>query len=318
VIFMRYALVFPGQGAQEVGMGKSLHDQFPSARAVFGEADDALGFSLSRVIFEGPAENLRRTVHAQPAILTVSIAALRVLEGEMGYSLAPSLSAGHSLGEYTALVAAGALSLADGVRLVQMRGKWMQEAVPEGEGTMAAVMGLEPEELKRICASVAPNAECQVANFNAPGQYVVSGKTEFVNKAVEAAKAGGAKRAVPLNVSAPFHSALMRPVADLLGERFAQCEWNAPKWPVVCNVWARALSDPGEIRRALYEQTYSPVRWIDSVNFMADAGVERFYELGPGNVLAGLIKRCRKGLQAFSAVKPKDLSAIGAGLADPE
>jgi [acyl-carrier-protein] S-malonyltransferase len=236
----------------------------------------------------------------------------------MGCPAAPILSAGHSLGEYTALVAAGTLSLADGVRLVQKRGKWMQEAVPEGEGAMAAVMGLEPEELKRICASVAPHAECQVANFNSPGQYVVSGKAEFVSKAVEAAKAGGAKRAVPLNVSAPFHSSLMRPVADLLDEQFEKCDWNVPQWPVVCNVWARPLSDPAEIRRALYEQTYSPVLWIDSVNCMADAGVERFYELGPGNVLAGLIKRCRKGLQAFSAMEPEDLSAVGASLTNAE
>ena len=213
---MRYALVFPGQGAQEVGMGKSLYDTFDAARDVFQKADHALNFKLSQLIFEGPEEKLTLTAFTQPAILTASIAAYRVLTESMGVSLKPAFLAGHSLGEYTALVAAGALSLEDGVRLVHLRGSLMQEAVPEGKGAMAALIGLEPDVVEEVCRRVAPNKECQAANFNSPGQVVISGETSFVEKAVEEAKVQGARKAVMLKVSAPFHSNLMVPVADQL------------------------------------------------------------------------------------------------------
>lgn len=311
---MKYALVFPGQGAQEVGMGKALFDNFASARDVFNEVDESLGFPLSKIIFEGPEEELRLTAYTQPSILAVGIAALRVLEKDMGMELSPALAAGHSLGEYTALVASGSISLKDGATIVHLRGKWMQEAVPQGEGAMAAIMGVEAEELKKICAEVSPNGECQPANFNAPGQIVISGAASFVDKAVALAKERGAKRAVPLNVSAPFHSKLMRPVAHKLDEQFEKCKWNEPKYPIVSNAWAKPLSNVAEIRKALYEQTYSPVLWEDSVIEMANSGIENFIELGPGNVLAGLIKRCRKGLNCISACTPETLATVKATL----
>ena len=307
---MNYALCFPGQGAQEVGMGKALYESFPSAKDVFDEADDALSMKLTGVIFEGPEEELRRTAITQPAIMTTSIAAMRVLEKEMGVSLKPSCGAGHSLGEYTALVAAKVLRFRDAVDLVHKRGAWMQEAVPEGVGAMAALMGLDAEDVVSVCASVAPNMECQAANFNSPGQVVISGLAEFVEKAVAAAKEKGAKKAVPLNVSAPFHSRLMTPVAEKLKERFDAYKWGDAEWPIVCNATAAAESSAGSLRKVLFEQTYSPVRWADSVVKMADGGVETFLELGPGEVLSGLIKRCRKGLTVLAACTPDKLEQI--------
>jgi len=311
---MSYALCFPGQGAQEVGMGKALYESFRSAKEVFDEADDALSMRLTHTIFEGPEDELKRTAVTQPAIMTVSIAATRVLENEMGLALKPSCGAGHSLGEYTALVAAKVLQFRDAVDLVHKRGTWMQEAVPEGVGAMAALMGLEADEVAAVCASVAPNMECQAANFNSPGQVVISGLAEFVEKAVAEAKEKGAKKAIPLNVSAPFHSRLMMPAAEKLKERFDAYKWSEPAWPIVCNATAAPESSASGLRKALFVQTYSPVRWGDSVSQMADSGVDTFLELGPGEVLSGLIKRCRKGLTIMAACTPDKLELMAEGI----
>jgi [acyl-carrier-protein] S-malonyltransferase len=291
-------------------MGRALYESFSSAREVFDEADDALSMKITRIIFEGPDEELKRTAITQPAIMTTSIAALRVLEGEMGVKLAPSFVAGHSLGEYTALVASGVLPFRDAAELVHRRGAWMQEAAPEGVGAMAAIMGLEADEVVAACASVAPQMECQAANFNSPGQVVISGQAEFVEKAIVAARKKGAKKAVMLNVSAPFHSRLMMPAAEKLRAQFAVYEWKEPRWPVVCNVSASPLTSPETIRNALFEQTCSPVRWADSVIRMADEGVDTFLELGPGEVLSGLNKRCRKGLAVMAAGTPEKLEQM--------
>ncbi|MDR2137733.1 MAG: ACP S-malonyltransferase [Synergistaceae bacterium] len=313
---MKYALCFPGQGVQEVGMGKVLYDSFPSAKEVFDEADDALSFRLAWTVFEGPEEALRRTAVTQPAIMTMSVAAMRVLEREMGVKLSPFCGAGHSLGEYTALVAAKVLSFRDAVDLVHKRGAWMQEAVPEGVGAMAAILGMEAEDVVAVCSSVAPLLECQAANFNAPGQVVISGQAEFVEKAIIAAKAKGAKRAVPLNVSAPFHSRLMMPAAEKLKAQFEHYRWKDPEWPIVGNASAVPLSSAEAIRKGLFEQTYSPVRWADSVVRMADDGVKVFLELGPGDVLSGLIKRCRKGLDVMAAGTPEKLEQMAKALTE--
>ncbi|MDR1979323.1 MAG: ACP S-malonyltransferase [Synergistaceae bacterium] len=307
---MNYAFCFPGQGAQEVGMGKALYESFSSAREVFDEADDTLSFKLTRTIFEGPDETLKLTATTQPAIMTVSVAALRVLEKEMGAKPSPSCGAGHSLGEYTALVAAKALSFRDAVELVHKRGAWMQEAAPEGVGAMAAILGLEADDVVAACASVAPHMECQAANFNSPGQVVISGQAEFVDKAVAEAKKKGAKKAIPLNVSAPFHSRLMMPAAEKLKAQFETYRWSDPEWPIVCNVRAVPVSSAASIKEALFAQTYSPVRWADSVIQMADGGVGAFLELGPGDVLSGLVKRCRKGLKVMAAGAPEQLELM--------
>jgi [acyl-carrier-protein] S-malonyltransferase len=310
-----YAFCFPGQGAQEVGMGRALYETFHSAKDVFDEADDALSFRITRTIFDGPDEELRRTAITQPAIMTVSVAALRALEKEMGVAPRPLCGAGHSLGEYTALVAAGVLSFRDAVDLVHKRGTWMQEAAPEGTGAMAALLGIEPEAAVALCAAVAPGGECQAANFNSPGQVVISGAAEFVEKAIAAAKEktpGGGRpaKAVPLNVSAPFHSRLMAPAAEKLKTRFAACKWSDPAWPIVCNVSASPVSSAGELRTALYEQTCSPVRWTETVARMAGDGAELFLELGPGEVLSGLNKRCRKGIRVLAAGTPEKLESM--------
>lgn len=293
---MKYAIVFPGQGSQEVGMGKDFYSGFSSAADVFLRADEALGFPLSRTIFDGPGEDLRRTAITQPAILTVSIAIMEALRKEKGLSPAPAFFAGHSLGEYTALVASGVLSLEDGVRLVHLRGKLMQEAVPEGEGAMAAILGMTPDGVMEVCADAAPGGEVQAANFNSPGQVVISGSAPYVQQAMEKAKAAGAKRAILLNVSAPFHSRQMRPVADKLLEAFESISWGKPSAPIVSNAMAMPVEEIPAIRKALFDQTFMPVLWQDSVNFMGDEGVEAFFEVGPGSVLTGLIKKCRKGL----------------------
>lgn len=311
---MKYALCFPGQGAQEVGMGKALYEAFPSAKAVFDEADDALSMHLTELIFEGPDETLKLTANTQPAIMTTSVAALRVLEGEMGVTLAPACGAGHSLGEYTALVASGVLAFRDAVDLVNKRGRWMQESAPEGVGAMAAVMGLEPDDIVAVCREVAPNEECQAANFNSPGQVVISGVAEYVDRAVAAAKARGARKAVMLNVSAPFHSRLMMPAAEKLKAQFETYSWSDPRWPIVANVSARPVSAASDIKAALYAQTFSPVLWSDSVTYMADDGVDTFLELGPGEVLSGLNKRIRKGLTQMAAGTPEALEAMAAVL----
>jgi len=307
---MRYALIFPGQGSQEVGMGRDLHEAFGTAKDVFSRADEALGFSLSRIIFEGPDEELKRTAFTQPAILTMSIAALYSLEKEMGLALDPMFLAGHSLGEYTALVAAGSISLEDGVRLVHLRGRLMQEAVPEGEGAMAAILGLDPEAVSEVCEKAAPSGECQPANFNSPGQVVISGKTAFVHAAMEKAKEYGAKKTVLLNVSAPFHSRQMRPVADRLREAFGKIEWKNSPVPIISNSAASPVHSVEEIQDALFDQTFLPVLWQASVNRMADEGVEAFYEIGPGTVLTGLVKKCRKGMHVGSYGRLSDFETF--------
>ena len=307
---MKYALIFPGQGSQEVGMGKDIQTAFKKAADVFCRADDALSFSLSRIIFEGPEDELRRTAYTQPAILTMSLACLSVLEEMVEAPLRPDFLAGHSLGEYTALVAAGTLSLEDGVRLVHLRGKLMQEAVPEGRGAMAAILGLDLPAVSAVCTEVAPEGECQPANFNSPGQIVISGETEFVQKAMALSKERGAKKVIPLNVSAPFHSRQMRPVADKLLEAFEKCSWSDPSVPIVSNVKALPVSGVRDIQDALFHQTYMPVLWSDSVNLMANDGVESFYEVGPGSVLGSLVKKCRKGLIAHSCGTLAELEKI--------
>jgi [acyl-carrier-protein] S-malonyltransferase len=309
---IKYALVFPGQGAQEVGMGVKLFESFLSARDVFNEIDDSLNFALSRIIFEGPEEELRLTEYAQPAILAVSIASLRALQNEiLGVSFQmPEISAGHSLGEYTALVASDSLSIRDGAPLVHLRGKWMQEEVPEGRGAMYALLGIDASEINEICALIAPNAECQAANYNSPGQIVISGEAYYDEKVVEHAKQRGAKKAVKLNVSAPFHSRLMRPVADKLSLQFEKCKWMAPKFPIISNAWAKPVSKIDDIHKMLFEQTYSPVLWQDSVLEISKNGIEKFVELGPGNVLSGLIKRCQKGLDCIAGGTPESLEMI--------
>ncbi len=307
---MSYSLIFPGQGSQEVGMGKDIRDAFKTADVIFQRADEALSFPLSKIIFEGPEEELRRTAYTQPAILTASIAVFSVLEELAGEPLRPAFLAGHSLGEYTALVAGGSLSLEDGVRLVHLRGKLMQEAVPEGKGAMAAILGLDANSVSEVCAAVAPATECQPANFNSPGQIVISGETEFVQKAMALAKEKGAKKTVPLNVSAPFHSRLMRPVADQLLSAFEQCSWKSPSAPVVSNARALPVSEVKDIQDALFHQTYMPVLWDSSVNWMADSGTDTFFEIGPGTVLGALVKKCRKGLTAHSCGVLEDLEKI--------
>lgn len=297
---MKYSVVFPGQGAQEVGMGKDLWGSYASAREVFERADSALNFQLSRIIFDGPEDELKKTEFAQPAILTMSMAVFRLLEIDEGIIFIPSYVAGHSLGEYTALVASGTLSLEDGVRLVHLRGKLMQEAVPLGKGSMAAIIGLEKDKVAAICEAVVSLGVCQAANFNAPGQIVISGETEAVNRAVLLCRDAGAKRALPLKVSAPFHCTLMRSVADTLKASFPDFSWNTSMWPLVANVSGRIESDVSSIQDALFQQTFMPVLWSDSIEYMMKQGVGRFMEIGPGSVLAGLIKRINAQAVCFS------------------
>lgn len=307
----KYALCFPGQGSQSVGMGKEIHDAFKSARDVFDEADDALDFHLTDLIFNGDEKELTLTKNSQPAIMTVSIAVLRVLINEMGAKFNPVCCAGHSLGEYTALVASGVLSFRDAVALVRKRGIFMQEAVPEDKGSMAAMLGLDEEGVKKLCGDLAPNGEIQAANFNSPGQVVISGLSEFIDKAIENAKTYGAKKGVKLNVSAPFHSVYMKPAAEKLKAEFEKISWNGAKFDIIANVSAKPVKNPDEIRDSLYRQTFSPVLWQQSVAFMADGlGINDYFEIGAGEVLSGLIKRCKKGVNLFSGATPEKLEKI--------
>jgi [acyl-carrier-protein] S-malonyltransferase len=302
------AFVFPGQGSQYAGMGKDMADNFPAARQVFEEANDALGFDLATLCYNGPEDELKLTTNTQPAILTVSTAALRVLEQESG--LCPAYVAGHSLGEYSALVAAGALSFADAVRTVRQRGAFMQEAVPVGVGAMAAILGLDTVELEAVCQEAAQGQVVSPANFNSPGQVVIAGHATAVERAIELAKAKGAKRAMPLPVSAPFHCSLMLPAGERLREVLAGIAVGPLRTPVVSNVEAAPNSDAGRVKELLVAQVSAPVRWDESVQKMAELGVERFIEIGPGKVLAGLIKRIAKGAAAQSVEDVAGLKAL--------
>lgn len=307
---MTVAFTFPGQGSQSVGMGKELADAHAEARAVFQEVDDALGENLSRIIWEGPADVLTLTANAQPALMAVSLAAMRVLEAR-GFDLARSVSyvAGHSLGEYSALAAAGALSIGDAARLLRIRGRSMQEAVPVGEGAMAALLGLDFDAARDVAEEAAEGEICQAANDNAPGQVVVSGNKAAVERALQIAKTRGARRAILLPVSAPFHCALMAPAAEVMAGALAEVNVNAPKVPLVANVLAAPVSDPDEIRRCLVEQVTGTVRWRESISWLAAAGVSTFYEVGSGKVLSGMVKRIAEGAEAFAINGPDDVEA---------
>jgi [acyl-carrier-protein] S-malonyltransferase len=312
---MAVAFVFPGQGSQTVGMGKALATNFTAARQLFEEVDAALDSKLSTIIFEGPADTLTLTENAQPALMAVSLATLRVLEAEAGLNLARDVQfvAGHSLGEYSALAAAGAFTVADAARLLRTRGQAMQKAVPVGAGAMAALIGLEFDTASAVAAEATQGEVCQAANDNGAGQVVVSGCKAAVERAVEIAKTKGAKRAMLLPVSAPFHCALMQPAAKVMADALAKVSVKSPTVPVVANVLAKAIRDPTEIVRALIAQVTGTVRWRESVLFMADAGVTNFYEVGAGKVLSGLIKRLVEGATVSAIGSPEDVATFKPG-----
>lgn len=309
---MSTAFIFPGQGSQQVGMGKALADAFPVARAVFAEVDEALSQSLSKVMWEGPADDLTLTANAQPALMAVSLAAMRVLEAEAGLDLSKDAAfvAGHSLGEYSALAAAGSLAISDAARLLRIRGTAMQEAVPVGAGAMAAILGLTYEQVVAVAEEAAGSEVCEVANDNADGQVVVSGSTRAVERAVEIAKAKGAARAILLSVSAPFHCRLMAPAAEAMAQALSTASVKAPVVPVVSNVKAAPVTDPAEIVRLLVEQVTGTVRWRESVLFMASAGVGRTVEVGAGKVLSGLSRRIARQVAVSSVGTPDDVAAF--------
>lgn len=302
------AFIFPGQGSQSAGMGKALAERFPVAREVFAEANEALGFDLAKLCFEGPEEELRLTANTQPAILTVSVAALRVVQAETG--LQPGCAAGHSLGEYSALVCAGALAFADALRTVRQRGTFMQEAVPVGTGAMAAILGLDTDLLAAVCAEAAQGQVVSPANYNSAGQVVIAGHTAAVERAIELAKAKGAKRALPLPVSAPFHCALMVPAGQRLADVLAALEIHAMRFPVVTNVEAQPNGDAARVRELLVKQVSAPVRWEETVACMVEMGVDRFVEIGPGKVLSGLIKRMAKDGTVANIQETADIRAF--------
>jgi [acyl-carrier-protein] S-malonyltransferase len=306
---MTVAFVFPGQGSQAVGMGKPLADTFAPARRVFEEVDAALGERLSDIIWNGPAETLILTENAQPALMAVSLAVTRVLEAEAGLDLQRDAAyvAGHSLGEYSALAAAGALSVADAARLLRVRGRAMQKATPVGVGAMAALVGVEYSEAQTIAAEAASVGECAAANDNGGGQVVLSGEKQAVERAVEIAKSRGVKRAMMLPVSAPFHCALMQPAADAMAQALAEVAVQPPRVPLVANVLARPIKEPAEIIHSLVEQVTGTVRWRESVLYMAQNGVTRFYEIGAGRVLTGLIKRIAEAADASAIGMPDDI-----------
>jgi [acyl-carrier-protein] S-malonyltransferase len=314
---MAVAFVFPGQGSQAVGMGKALVETFPAARGVFDEVDSALGEKLSATIFEGPADKLTLTENAQPALMAVSLAAMRVLESEAGVDLKRDAKfvAGHSLGEYSALAAAGAFSIGDAARLLRTRGQAMQKAVPVGTGAMAALLGLDFAQAVSVASEAAQGGVCQAANDNGGGQVVVSGDKAAVERAVELAKTKGAKRAMLLPVSAPFHCALMQPAADVMAQALRQVKVNSPVVPVVSNVRVQPLSDPAQIIDALVAQVTGTVRWREDVEFMANEGIDKFYEVGAGKVLSGLIKRIAANATGKSIGSPDDVAAFKAGQA---
>lgn len=299
------AFIFPGQGSQYVGMGKALADAFPEARAVFQAADDALGEKLSTLCFEGPEDALRLTANTQPAILTVSVAAHAVFSRRA--AAAPAFVAGHSLGEYSALVAAGAMGLGDAVRSVRARGTFMQEAVPAGVGAMAAVLGLAPDKVRECCQQAAQGEVVAPANYNEPAQTVIAGAAKAVERAGELLKAAGAKRVVPLPVSAPFHCALMAPVVPRLEQVLSRVSFKAPSVPVVTNVEAAPNADPARIMPLLLAQVVGSVRWVECVQALEQAGVTKVVELGPGKVLCGLVRRIARGIECVGVEDPQSL-----------
>jgi [acyl-carrier-protein] S-malonyltransferase len=320
---MTTALVFPGQGSQAVGMGKGLAEEFPAAAEVFARVDAALGEKLSTLIFAGPEAELTLTANAQPALMAMSLAVTRVLEGEAGLDVGRDAAfvAGHSLGEYSALCAAGALTLEDAARLLRIRGQAMQRAVPVGQGAMAAIIGLDFSEVSKIAGQAASDlyltgAICETANDNGGGQVVISGTKAAVERAMELAKLKGAKRALPLPVSAPFHCLLMRPAAEAMAEALKTVSIRAPKAPLIANVSASPVADPAVIRDNLVAQVTGTVRWRESVLTMSACGVTRFVELGAGKVLAGLIKRIAEGATASSVGTPADVAAFKAAKAN--
>jgi [acyl-carrier-protein] S-malonyltransferase len=312
---MSVAFTFPGQGSQAVGMGKELADAFPEARAVFAEVDDALGQKLSKVMWEGPEETLTLTSNAQPALMAVSMAAVRVLEAR-GVAIMDKVAyvAGHSLGEYSALCAAGMFSLADTARLLRIRGDAMQAAVPVGEGAMAAIIGLETPDVEAACAEAGRGSVCQIANDNGGAQLVISGAKPAVEHAARLCTEKGAKRALMLQVSAPFHSALMAPAAEAMREALAKVAKNAPVVPVVANVVVQPLTDADEIARRLVEQVTGRVRWRETVDWFAANSVATLYEIGSGKVLSGLTRRINRDIATANVSGPADIDAAVAAL----
>lgn len=309
---LRMAFIFPGQGSQSPGMGKELFENFAVARAVFEEADDTLGFPISRLCFDGPAEELQLTENTQPAILAVSVAAFRAL-GELGIG-APAFVAGHSLGEYSALVAAGVLNFRDALRAVRARGRYMQEAVPAGTGAMAAIIGGELSEIERICEAASGAQVCAVANINSPGQVVIAGNAEAVERAAESLQ-GIAKRVIRLKVSAPFHCALMKPAQERLKPDLEALAFNEPAMPIVTNVDASATVAPEDLRAALVRQVSAPVRWLESMRLLVEQGIDTFVEAGPGKVLTGLMRQIDRGVKALNVENATSLEATRVELA---
>jgi len=304
---MKTAFLFPGQGSQFAGMGKSLSDAFPAARRRFEEADDALGFSLSKLCFEGPEGELRRTENTQPALVAVSVAALSVLRAEAGE---PDYVAGHSLGEYSALVAAGSLDFGDALRLVRKRGRYMQEAVPEGVGAMAALLRLPSEKLDEVLGAAAQGEVVTAANFNSPDQVVIAGHKGAVERAMELAKAAGARRVVPLPVSAPFHCPLMAPAQERLKPDLDATTFQDLRVPLINNWQAREVRTGAEAREGLYHQVPSPVRWMQSMQALAASGVDRWFEAGAGAVLSGLLRTIVEGAKCIAFGEAKDLDKL--------
>lgn len=311
------ALTFPGQGSQAIGMGKELADAFPESKAVFDEVDEALGQNLSKIIWEGPDETLTSTVNAQPALMAVSMAALRAMEAQGFKVTTAAYVAGHSLGEYSALAAAHALSIADTARLLRIRGEAMQAAVPVGVGAMAAIIGLEQEQVENACtaASHEDNA-CQIANDNGGGQLVISGHKEAVERAMAACSEAGAKRALPLPVSAPFHSTLMQPAAQRMAEALETVDVKPTIVPLVSNVLAEPISHPSDIKKRLIEQVTGRVRWAESVQYMHAEGVNQIWEIGSGKVLTGLARRIERDLSGAAIGKPEDVAKVLEASAD--
>jgi [acyl-carrier-protein] S-malonyltransferase len=307
------AFIFPGQGSQYLGMGKEVHDAFSSAREVFSQADDALGFSLRSLCFRGSEEDLKLTQNTQPAILTVSVAILRALR-ERGFS--PDFVAGHSLGEYSALVCAGSLELPHAVQLVRKRGQYMQEAVPVGKGAMAAVLGLEPGLVAEACAEASSEGIVPPANLNSPDQTVIAGEAAAVLKALENAKQKGAKRVLPLSVSAPFHCELMAPARDRLAKDLRELDFGDLSMPLITNVDAAPISQGSSARDALIRQVCSPVRWTESVLYMTGAGVDTFIEIGPGKVLCGLVKKIAPQANTFSVEGIRSMEALASTISN--